>query len=461
MITLIEKLVREGESETFEVKSANADVEVLARTVCGMLNQRGGIVVWGVSEPGEVTGLRDPESSERELTRYLMERLNPRPLISVSIHTIKDKRVIAVEVPASVEKPYSLDRTIWVRVGSATLRADTDRAAAIVARSATQVTRWEREATPGFSLEDCDRTEIEETRKEIESAGNFGLEVPSKAAELLVRLYLSRNNRLTNAAMVLFASDPLIWAPNIEIRVVVFAGDEKEQLENEQSFHEPAVRALRKVITTIQQRTGFSGQFSAKEITRQQRPAYALFALREGLVNAIVHRDYERPGRGVLVEIYPDRLVISNPGELPQGWSGKDLERKHESHPANPDIARVFHLRGLMEQLGLGTQKVIAACEELHAKRPKWETARGMVTLTLYRAPEPSEALQLDNRQRMFLERFERGATFKVNDYVQFATVSDRTARRELSDLEKKGFVIREGAGPSTVYRLAKNPKRD
>lgn len=459
MISPVEKLVREGESETFEVKSAQAGAETIARAVCGMLNQRGGIVVWGVSEPGEVTGLLDPEAKAQALNRFLMERLNPRPLISISHHTIKKKRIIAVEVPASFEKPYSLDRAIWVRVGSVTLQADTERAAAIVARSATQVTRWEREFTPGFSLDDCDRSEMDETREEIGKVGNLGPQAPRSVSDLLVRLYLSRNNRLTNAAMVLFASDPLMWAPNLEIRLVVFASDEKEQLENEQSFREPAVRAVKKVIAAIQQRTGFSGQFTAKDVTRHQRPAYALFALREGLVNAVVHRDYDRPGRGVLVEIYPDRLVISNPGSLPEGWSGKDLESRHESHPSNPDIARVFHLRGLMEQLGLGTQKVIAACEEIDAKRPKWEAVRGMVILTLHRAPEPSEALRLEARQRTFLERFERGATFKVGDYVRLAAVSERHARRELAELEKKGFVTREGAGPSTAYRLAKNIK--
>jgi ATP-dependent DNA helicase RecG len=288
--------------------------------------------------------------------------------------------------------------------------------------------------------------------------GRFGTEIPDTSHDLLVRLYLVRNNLLTNAAMVLFATDPLLWAPNLWIRIVSYASEQREELENDTVFTEPAVRAVKKAISAIQQRTGVSGQFSATDVSRQQRPAYALFALREGLVNAAVHRDYDRPGQGVLVEIFPEKLVISNPGSLPDGWSGKDLERKHESRPANPDIARIFYLRGLMEQLGLGTQKVIAACEELGAKRPKWEAARGTVSLTLHRAPEPRELLQVESRQRSFLHGYKVGQTFKVADYAKELEVTERHARRELGELERKGLVAREGAGPSTAYRVAQLP---
>lgn len=458
MTSPIEQLVRNGESETFEVKGGNADVLAVAQAVCGMLNQRGGIVLWGVEEPGQVVGLTEVQEKERRLNQFLMERLNPRPLISISHHTIKGKELIGVEVPFGYEKPYSLDRKIWVRIGTRTLQAGPEQSAAIVEKGAIQITRWEREPTPGFSFDDCDSAEIHDTRDQLSKLGRFGTDVPDTAHGLFVRLYLTRNNLLTHAAMVLFAADPLQWAPNLWIRVVSFAGEAREQLENDAVFAEPAVRAVKRAIVSIQQRTGLSGQFSPHDVTRQQRPAYALFALREGLVNAVVHRDYDRPGQGVLVEIFPDKLVISNPGSLPDGWSGKDLERKHESRPANPDIARVFYLRGLMEQLGLGTQKVVAACEELGAKRPKWDTERGMVSLTLFRAPEPRELLQVEPGQRTFLHGYETGKTFKVADYARAVGITERHARRELGELERKGLIAREGAGPSTAYRVVRLP---
>lgn len=94
-----------------------------------------------------------------------------------------------------------------------------------------------------------------------------------------------------------------------------------------------------------------------------------------------------------MFEVFPDYLTIRNPGNLPDGWKTGDLANRHESHPRNPDIARVFYLRELMEQLGVGTQKLIQACKELGAKAPIWRAEHNTVSLTLFRAPEPEKVI--------------------------------------------------------------------
>ena len=118
----------------------------------------------------------------------------------------------------------------------------------------------------------------------------------------------------------------------------------------------------------------------------------------------------------------------------------------------------MFYLRGLMEQLGMGTQKLIAACRELGAKSPIWKAERGTVSLTLYRAPEPEASLRLSPRQATFIESSELGATFKVGDYSAVGEVSERQARRELADLERAGLVEKQGKGPATVYVVTRKP---
>jgi ATP-dependent DNA helicase RecG len=238
------------------------------------------------------------------------------------------------------------------------------------------------------------------------------------------------------------------------VRVVSGGGQgETGSIENDVILEGPAIRVLREAVGVVQQRTGFSSRFEQGKLEREDRPAYALFALREGLVNAMVHRDYTSMGGSVQVDIFRDHLIIRNPGELPKGWTTGDLAKKHESHPANPDIARVFYLRELMEQLGMGTQKLIGACKELNAKSPVWKTERGAVFLTLFAAPEPSETISLVGRQARFLEKAKLGAEFKVSDYSDAAKVSERQARRDLAELEKVGFVERHGRGPATLYR--------
>jgi len=345
-------------------------------------------------------------------------------------------------------------KKIWVRVGTKTLRADEDVSAGIVERSAAQLDRWEREPMPGFGIEDCDVEEFERTRTEITHVARFGVDVPKSNEELLRRLYLSRNGQLTNAAVVLFARQPRAWAPNLAVRVVSYSGQgEMGSVGNDVIIEGPAIRVVKEVLGVVQQRTGFSGRFDKARLEREDRPAYALFALREGFVNAMVHRDYASMGGSVQVDIFRDHLIIRNPGQLPEGWTTGDLAKKHESHPANPDIARVFYLRGLMEQLGMGTQKLIGACKELSAKSPVWKTERGTVSLTLFAAPEPSQTMPLVGRLARFMDNAQLGTEFKVSDYSDATKVSERQARRDLAELESSGLVERHGKGPATVYR--------
>ena len=80
------------------------------------------------------------------------------------------------------------------------------------------------------------------------------------------------------------------------------------------------------------------------------------------------------------------------------------MRATHGSHPRNPDIAQVFYLRGLMEQLGTGTQRLISACRELGAKAPVWKVQGETIALTLFRAPEPEASFTLSPRQAKFAE---------------------------------------------------------
>lgn len=455
MNTVIEKLLKERESETLEFKAGRCPLDVLGKTVCGMLNQQGGLLLWGVDDDGKASGVTQAAGRATELNEFLMRRLNPRPLLSVTVHPIRDKEIIAIEVPVGSEKPYSLSREIWVRLGSSTMRtvrATHDQSSRLVERSAASLDRWEREPLPGFGMDDCDAKELKQAQIEIAKAGRFGIEVPEANEELLTKLYLYRNGQFSNAAVVLFARVPRAWAPNLAIRITTHTSD--GEATSDLMLEGPAIRTLREAVAAIQQRTGRSVAFPKGQLERAERPAYPLYALREGLVNAMVHRDYESSGVGVHVRIFPDHLAITNPGALPEGWKGSDLGRKHESRPANPDIARVFYLRELMDQLGLGAQRIIAECKSLGAKAPAWKAEKGSVTLTLFSAPALAASPSLSPRQQNFLKNLKAGQVFKVGDYSASTNVSERQARRDLTDLENHGLLERQGAGPSTVYRL-------
>jgi len=170
-------------------------------------------------------------------------------------------------------------------------------------------------------------------------------------------------------------------------------------------------------------------------------------------VNAVVHRDYDQVGSGIVVEIFPTRITIRNPGHLPAGWKAEDMSKRAESRQTNPDIARVFYLRQLMERLGLGAQRLVEECRKLEAPAPIWSIQPGSVSLTLFRAPEPQGLGEPPVRLAQFLASLEQGSIFKAIDYAASARISERQSRRDLQLAEDIGLVVRIGKGPATAYR--------
>ena len=452
------KLIAAGESETTEFRSAGSHIDSLGKSVCAMLNQQGGVILWGVSDAGEVVGVPNAEARAHELNQFIAQNVTPQPLFSVSVRQLSGKHLIVIDVPRTADKPYSMRRDIWVRVGQSVLKASTDESARLVQQSASELERWEREPLPGYGMDDCDSQELETARTEIISGDRFGIAVPTDDDEFLRRLGLIHHGQLTNAAAVLFAKSPRAWVPNLALRLVSYPRDKSGPIGNDTMCEGPAIRVLKEAITIIQQRTGFSAEFESGKIERQDSPAYPLFALREGLVNAMVHRDYVAVGGNLRVEIFPDRLTIHNPGKLPEGWTTDDLKKTHGSHPSNPDIARVFYLRMLMEQLGMGTQKLIAECKKLRCKPPVWVAEQNTVSLTLFRAPEPDVTIELSERHRQFLGNTEPGHAYKLKDYTDATGVSPRQARRELAELQRFGLVKKQGKGRATAYVRTEEP---
>lgn len=134
-----------------------------------------------------------------------------------------------------------------------------------------------------------------------------------------------------------------------------------------------------------------AGRIVPNVVTRLDDSLYPTEALREALANALCHRDYAAHGGSIGLAIYDNRLEISSPGPLPFGLTPDDLRRPHPSKPWNPFIAQVFYRRGIIEQWGRGTTKMIELTEQAGLAAPEWEATRHDVIVrfwpTRYVAP--------------------------------------------------------------------------
>jgi ATP-dependent DNA helicase RecG len=188
-------------------------------------------------------------------------------------------------------------------------------------------------------------------------------------------------------------------------------------------------------------------------------PLYPPLALREALANAICHRDYSIGGGSVGIAVYDDRLEVTSSGTLHFGLTVEDLFRPHESLPWNPLIARVLYRRGVIEQWGRGTLKIVELVQEAGMPTPEIEDVAGSVTIRFrparYLAPQ-RVAHDLTDRQQAILAAL-AGETFgmALRDVRRnHPEASESDIKKDLTTLKTLDLVETRGHGRGAVWRL-------
>lgn len=449
MKSSLQDLIELGESETTVFAGSGRRIESIAASACALVNQRGGSVIWGVIEDGKVVGIPKAQERAKELTLLMAESIRPRPVFLVRTEVIGDKEVVLVEVAEGASKPYRYGPHVYVRLGRMEMRATQDETSAMLQRSAAALLRWEQEAMPGFELEHCDTSELQRAKADIMRSKRFGLSLPEDTSDLFARLQLTKGAQLTNGCVVLFAKDPLRWAPHLDIRLVEYTDGNKPT--RQMAFSGPAIQSLNEALTVLKRLVPDRIGFAPDHTQRIDIPAYPPFALREALVNALVHRDYERPTGVVSIEVHPDRLVFMNPADLPENWTEVNARQGHVSRLVNPSIANVFLFRGYMEQMGSGIPAIIRVCKEAKAKAPTWRMKDGVLQLTMYLS-KIWEQPETSPREKIILDHMVLGRHYSIGELARAAEVTERQLRRDLQELMAQGRILRVGKGPATVY---------
>lgn len=433
--------------------------DIIAQHVCAFLNsESGGSLICGIDQKGTPLGIDNAPDKLQELQFALAAQISPPALFSVTPEQAGKKSLIVVEVPSGPDKPYVAQGGVWLRKGGRTVAADAQSLRALFSTQAAESERWERRLSVSMLFEDLSEDEILRLRDEARRSGRFDFKADEPPEAVLADLSMTRPGGFTHCADVLFSTNPSLRHPQVRVQLVVFARDEaSDDYDDFRWFEGPLLKIADEVVDALVRHNRIRSTFRPDEIERRDQPNYARYAIREGVVNALVHRDYSSYSGSVKISIYPSRIEIWNTGRLPDGIRPGDLARKHPSIPVNPDIAHAFYLRSFMDRVGRGGQRLAESCKEIGAHPPKWSQIHGGVLLTLYAAVGKEQARRelLNERQRTFIENVSLNELLTVAEYRdRFAPgITNRQARRDLSELESFRLVRREGAGPSTVYR--------
>lgn len=180
-------------------------------------------------------------------------------------------------------------------------------------------------------------------------------------------------------------------------------------------------------------------------------------AVREALINALIHRDYTSTGR-IHIRVYDDRMVVSNPGGLPAGLMVSDLLLEpHDSLPRNPILAQICYYAKLVEQWGSGTIRMRNACRSQGLPDPVFQSTATSFAVTLRKDDLSDERLRqrgLNARQIQILHYVRRNGRISNSQHQAFTGAARRTAARDLEHLHDIGLLERSTQPGRTVYYI-------
>lgn len=228
---------------------------------------------------------------------------------------------------------------------------------------------WDSVSLPFLKLEDLDKVTIDLFRKYAQRSGRMEEgALQDNNQYLLEKLRLFEGEYLKRAAVLLFHPDPEKYITGAFIKIGYFRNDADLIYQDEvhgNLFQQVSV--LMDLLTTKY----LKALIRYEDIQRVEELPIPRGALREAILNAIVHKDYVS-ATPIQISVYDDKLMIWNCGVLPENWSIETLLSKHGSRPYNPDVANVFFRAGEIEAWGRGIERIVSVCREAGSKEPEF-----------------------------------------------------------------------------------------
>ncbi len=446
---MIEQLLAENEGKTVEFKETARSLGGIMKTVVAFANSAGGVIVIGVKDKTkELVGLPQILAEEERIANAITDSILPLLTPDIEIQSARGKELLIIRVSHGVG-PYYLksegpQRGVYVRFGSTNRSVDAEMLDSL--RLLAKKVSYDELPHPKGKLD----TEI------IKNVFEWvGKRPTAQALENLgVETYSSGKKYPSNGGVLLFGSNRLQLFPDSLIRCARFAGSNRERILDQTDISAPLPLAADLIIAFIERNISKKGRIGRMQ--REDIPQYPSVAIREAVMNALLHTDYAMTGSHIQIAIFDNWIEFTNPGGLPFGQTIKKA-LAGSSRIRNRVIARVFRELRLIEQWGSGFRRIVEACRSQGLKPPLMEELNNQFRLTLY--SEQIEEIVMLPWAETLLEYLKKENEISAKTAMKLWRVSSRTARNRLKHLQEQGIVVRIGTSendPSASYIAAK-----
>ena len=434
-----------NESQTTEFKPSWRD-EYL-KTICAFANTEGGKLLIGVDDRGNFIGVKNSKKLLEDLPNKILDILGIIPKIKLDKQNSKE--IIFVEVKHSYA-PISYHGKFYIRSGSTTQELKgRELTRFLISKSGK---RWDEYSEERATIEDINIKTLEMFKKIAFQRLPFAKE-EDNPVKFLQKLNLLNNGNLTRASILLFGKNPKRFWTSAYIKVGKFLSD--TDIVSSDDVEGNLFEQVQKTIELLKTKYLVS-EIKFEGIYRKEELEYPEEALREAIINAVIHRDYI--GAHTQLKVYTDKIILWNDGGLPNEIKIEDLKKNHHSKPRNELLADIFFKAGLIEAWGRGTIKITDECNNAGLPEPEFKEEFGGFAVYFFKDIYTEDILKktgLNERQIIALKYIKKHGSINLSDFKRLIqSVSEKTLYRDLQGLVNKEILIEIGEKKGRNYKL-------
>ena len=382
---------------------------------------------------------------EEKLANIISDNIEPKIIPEIGIIPYRNTYLVAIEIYPSTARPHYLkksgeERGTYIRVGSTNRLADkvmiTELKRLMLSES------FDEQPFPKLSSEDIDFRVASELFSEVCKLKSRDLKTLSIVTKYQGHLVP------TIGGVILFGIHRNKYFPDSWIQVGRFAGEDKRYISDTTELKSYPVIAIKEAMDFVRKHS--MRKLEIKGIKHSEHWSLPLAAVREAIINVVVHADYAQKGSPIRLVIFDSRIEIENPGLLPFGLTVDDIKRGL-SKLRNRVIGRVFHKLGLIEQWGSGIKRIIESCKEAGFAEPIFEELGTHFRVTIF--TEQKFQPNINKTEQQILNILAKTKGCSTEEISKLSKLSKRATRNRMLALIEKGLVVEIGLSLKDPYK--------
>lgn len=442
----------EGYNAEFKVRFPSK-IKEITEEICAFANAAGGTLLIGVDDSNIIKGVSF-DNTKRSALQNSINEISPSLHCEIYISDIDGKEIVVIEVPSGDHKPYVLSGAIYVRQGPNSQKLTTVEEMRDFFQQADRI--YFDESPCKLINAEIGRDIPQENISQFRELAGFNASITNDQVFKNLKLY-TKDGFLKNGAVLFFARNPEQFFEKAVIRCIAFEGNDKRYIIDDKimsgTLYQQFIQAIEWLKGKLDVRYDIEGAGSQprKEIWEIPETVF-----REAIINALAHRDYYEKGARTTIELFNDRVEISNPGGLVSGIPRNEFGKRSLSR--NPLVFGLFERIRMVEQIGSGIVRMRDLMQEAQLTPPEFYID-GLFTVILRRPFDFEKWVEIwvekltENRVKILREIHHHNKVTK-KELERNISVSASTIDNNITVLKELGLLEREGSDKGGNWKI-------